>query len=106
TAGTPGPTTTTTTITTPSTTTSTTLPSGSTTLNIRVAAREDDAEESSSRKVGLTSSDLELVQDSNLQTVGIRFRNVTIPRNARILEAYVQFQVDETGSTATNLLVQ
>jgi hypothetical protein len=115
TPGTPAPTTTTTTIATPTTTvttptststTSTTLPSGSTTLNIRVSVGADDAEENSSRKVDFKSSDLELVQDSNLQTVGIRFRNVTIPRNAHILEAYVQFQVDETGSTATNLLVQ
>ena len=50
--------------------------------------------------------DIELVDDGGLQTVGLRFRNVTIPRNATILSAYVQFQVDETNSAACNLVVR
>ncbi len=78
-----------------------------TTVEVRVAAGLDDAEESSSGSVGLTSSDLELVYDSGSnQTVGIRFNGLDIPQGATIVNAYVQFQVDETNSTATSLLIQ
>jgi hypothetical protein len=71
----------------------------------RVAASSDDAEQKSS-SVSLTSSDLELVDDGGLQTVGIRFRNVTVPPGATIVNAYVQFQVDQTSSVATNLKIE
>jgi hypothetical protein len=97
----------TTTSTTPvTTTTSTTLPSGAVTLEVRVAASSDDAEEASSGSVDLTSSDLELVTDgSKVQTVGMRFPGVTIPPGALVLEAWVQFEVDETSSGATALRI-
>jgi hypothetical protein len=108
-----GPTTTTTppttTITsTTSTTTTTTLPGGVTMLNIRVAASAADAEESSSGSVTLNSSDLELVADgsNNNQTVGMRFAGVSIPQGRTIVNAWVQFQVDEATSVATSLQVQ
>ena len=72
-----------------------TVGSSVTTLEVRVAASSDDAEERSSGGVNLTSSDLELVYDGSDQTVGIRFNGVTIPQGASIRNAYVQFQVDE-----------
>lgn len=75
-------------------------------LEKRVAASADDAEESATGSVSLTSSDLELVNDGSNQTVGMRFNNVTIPPKATIQKAYIQFQTDETGSTATNLTIQ
>jgi hypothetical protein len=56
--------------------------------------------------VSLDSSDLELVDDSGVQTVGMRFLNVTVPPGATIVNAYVQFQVDETTSVATNLRIE
>jgi len=65
---------------------------------IAVTQTSDDAEESASGSVSLNSSDLELVDDNSLQTVGIRFRGVNVPRGARITNAYVQFTCDETGS--------
>jgi hypothetical protein len=55
--------------------------------------------------VSLGSSDLELVRDSDDQTVGVRFAGVPVPRRARIVAAYVQLKVDETGSTPTVLTV-
>jgi hypothetical protein len=75
-------------------------------VEIRVAASADDAEEGASGSVSLTSSDLELVLDGSMQTVGMRFNGLPIPRGANILAAYVQFQVDEVGSSATNLTIQ
>jgi hypothetical protein len=38
--------------------------------------------------------------------VGIRFRNVTVPRNAAILAAWVRFQVDETSQGTTSLTIR
>ena len=75
-------------------------------LDIRVAASSDDAEESSSGSVNLTSSDLELIQESSAQTVGMRFNSVAIPVGATIALATIQFKVDETTSTATSLTIQ
>jgi hypothetical protein len=77
-----------------------------TTVDVRVAASNDDAEESRSGSTSLTSSDLELVLDQDVQTVGMRFGNVTIPRGAVVTDAYIQFQVDETGSGATTLAIR
>ena len=77
----------------------------STVVEVRVAGSSDDAEESSSGSVSLTSSDLELVQTSSLQTVGMRFGGVAVPPGATIVDAYVQFQVDETDAGAVALTV-
>lgn len=74
-----------------------------TTFGVQVAASSDDAEESASGIIYLNSTDLELVYDDSNQTVGMRFNNIHIPRNAFITTAYVQFQVDETNSEATYL---
>ena len=67
---------------------------------------DDDAEEGDDGAgvLDIDSSDLEIVQDheddpSRNQTVGIRFRNVSIPQGAQVLSAYVQFCVDETDNT-------
>jgi PKD repeat protein len=80
------------------------------TLEIQVAAGADDAEESASGTMYLTSSDLELVYDdyadAGNQKVGMRFAGVDIPQGATIYNAYVQFQVDETGSEETYLTIE
>jgi len=54
------------------------------TITVQVSQSSDDAEEQSGGSVGLTSSDLELVQESTLQTVGIRFQGITVPKSATI----------------------
>lgn len=77
-------------------------------LSITVSKGIDDAEEHTQlpdKPVDLYSSDLELTQDGDHQTVGLRFTNVTIPRKAIILDAAIVFTVDEKSSnTPTSLL--
>jgi hypothetical protein len=74
-------------------------------MNIRVCQGNDDAEESSSGRVDLSSSDLEMVSESSAQTLGIRFQNVAIPKNAPILAAHIEFETDEEQSEDTNLRI-
>ncbi|WP_372882585.1 DUF5011 domain-containing protein, partial [Psychromonas sp.] len=65
-------------------------------LQSRVSTGNDDAKERPGGKMYLTSSDLELVLDSNaMQTIGVRFTGLSIPENAFITNAYIQFQADE-----------
>jgi hypothetical protein len=77
-------------------------------VEVRVALSSDDAEErTATGKTSLTSSDLELTTDgSAVQIVGMRFVGVAIPRAATIVNAYLQFKVDETSSAAASLTVQ
>ncbi len=72
---------------------------------IRVAHANDDAEESASGKVSLTSSDLELTNDGGPQTIGIRFPGLPVARGAKLTRAYVQFQVDESSAEPTTLQI-
>ena len=77
------------------------LPAG--VIDLRIASSADDAEESSSRSVSLSSSDLELVNDGTDQTVGLRFPGLSIPQGATILSAWVQFETDEVSTAGTSL---
>ena len=70
-----------------------------------VAVGSDDAEESATGSVDLKSSDLELVTESTVQTVGIRFAGVAIPKGATVTNAYIQFTTDRNSSAATSLTV-
>jgi len=75
-------------------------------FGVRVLAGTDDAEERlDTSAVSLGSSDLELGRDAAEQLVGVRFTNVRIPHGARILWAYVQFAVDETGAESSSFQV-
>ena len=78
------------------------------TLEVRVATGSDDAEQStSSGKNALTSDDLEITTDGNtVQLVGVRFAKVTIPANATITNAYVQFRVDGASTATTSLAIR
>ncbi|HEY7444940.1 MAG TPA: choice-of-anchor D domain-containing protein [Vicinamibacterales bacterium] len=79
----------------------------STTVQVRVAASSDDAEEDVlTGAVSLTSGDLELVDDGGVQIVGMRFNGIAVPPGATILDARIQFQVEQTSSTATSLTIQ
>ena len=74
------------------------------TLTASIAASADDAEESrASGTVSLASSDLELVDDTGLQTVGLRFTGLALPPGAAIVDARLQFTADESQSGATTL---
>ena len=75
-------------------------------VNIRVSASTDDAEERTTGLVKLTSSDLELTFDRTDQIIGMRFNGVAVPSAVTIVNAYIQFQVDETHSDPTSLTIQ
>ena len=78
------------------------------TVEIRISASSDDAEEkSASGVVVLGSSDLEFVdEDAPQQIVGMRFNNLSIPQNATITNAYIQFQTDEVTTNLTDLSIE
>ncbi len=64
-----------------------------------INASSDDAEEKvSNGDLNLVSSDLELATDAELQLVGLRFANPSIPKNSTIINAYVQFTVEMTNN--------
>lgn len=77
-------------------------------ITSQVNASADDAEEAiNTGRVTITSSDLELGMDGTTsQLVGMRFNHISTPQNASILSAYVEFEVDQTGSVPTSLLLQ
>jgi hypothetical protein len=75
-------------------------------FEIRVAGSSDDAEERSSGRISLTSSDLELVNDKIDQTVGMRFNNLNLEQGSNITQAYIQFQADEISSGNISLTIQ
>src|SRR5689334_1706249 len=74
----------------------------------QVSSSVNDAEESlNSGNVSITSPDLQLGAANNTaQLVGIRFTKITIPRNAVIVNAYMEFEVGATGSTSTSITIQ
>jgi hypothetical protein len=80
---------------------------GNGSLSVRISNGNDDAEEKvSDGDMYLTSSDLEMVMDgSKEQLVGMRFRNISIPQGSRILNAYLEFEADESDSGTSNLTI-
>ncbi|WP_372882523.1 GDSL-type esterase/lipase family protein, partial [Psychromonas sp.] len=71
------------------------------TLQRTVSASAEDIEEEGNGKMDFSSSDLELGSYPNpndQQTVAIRFTDLSIPSNANITKAYIQFKVDEKSS--------
>ncbi len=76
------------------------------TVEARTATSADDAEEFASGKVYINSSDLELVFDTSVQTVGMRWAALAIPPGATITAAYIQFAAKEAHSEATTLTLR
>jgi hypothetical protein len=76
-------------------------------VQARVAAGSDDAEERSGAVVDLASTDLELVTDGSMvQTVGLRFPGLAVPRGAQVTAASIQFQTDEVSTDAASLTIR
>ena len=77
---------------------------GAFTVEVRVAATNDDAEENSDVSMdALDSSDLELgyegtASPDTLQIVGVRFTGVDIPKGVAIKKAWVQFTADDVDN--------
>ncbi len=79
-----------------------------TTVVSQVGSSAGDAEENlNSGNVSVTSPDLQLVSDNNIvQLVGMRFTGITIPRNAQVVTAYVEFEAAATDTGATSLTIR
>ena len=73
-------------------------------LDTRIVASADDAEETAAGKVLLRRRWLDLVYDGANQTVGLRFK-VPVPHGATIRRAWVQFTADKANSEATSLTI-
>ena len=84
--------------------------SSSTILRVPVAESNDDVEVSTD--FNTTSSDLELggfdTYNSGAQYVAIRFQNITLPPNAQISKAYIQFTAKDvnTGTASVSIKCQ
>ena len=76
------------------------------TLEVRIVASSDDAEEFANGTSYLISGDLELIHDASDQTVGMRWPAITIPPGATITAAWLQFAAREAHSVATNLTIR
>lgn len=77
------------------------------TLRLQPGSSKDTAEETAKGSVGLTSSDLEIVEDKkNTQVVGIRIPNVNLNSADKLERAFLQFVVDETGKAETRLEIR
>ena len=80
------------------------------TNNYMILSSNDDVEEDiGTGNVYATSTDLEMTYDQpndEDQIVGVRFIDVVVPDGKLIEEAYIQFTVDETSTSATNLSIK
>ena len=87
-----------------------TSPSPLYTVTSTVNSSANDAEQSVSGPVSLTSTDLELVRDDGTgagdQIIGLRFENVVVPPGAFIAAANIQFSADETQNEPTALILR
>jgi hypothetical protein len=75
-------------------------------LTTAIAAGTDDAEEHAAGQVYTHHKGLQLVQAASTQTVGLRFADIGIPRDATIHAAHIQFSAHRGHSGAVNLVVQ
>jgi len=77
------------------------------TLEIAISNGDDDVEEHRFGNLYKDSGDLELVYDFvnkfSYQKIGLRFRNIKLPKNATITNAYIQFTSEKENSDATEL---
>ncbi len=78
------------------------------TIESYITVSNNDAEEHPDGNVELVSSDLEMTEEIDIQTIGIRFSNLKIPQNAIITKAYIQFHVDEVsfGECLLNIYIE
>ena len=78
------------------------------TISASIASSSNDAEEAADGTVSLTSTDLEMTDDTaggaGGQSVGLRF-NIQVPPGALISEARIQFTADEDQSGSADLTI-
>jgi len=81
------------------------------TFQQQISSSSNDAEEKfDGSYVTTTSSDIEMMYDSwnsqGLQKIGLRFDNITIPSNATISNAYIQFTADGNSSGSMSMTIE
>ena len=76
------------------------------TLDLVIDEGADDVEQRSTGAMLSNSTDLELVDDGGLQTVGLRFEGAGIPPRAQIVTATLKFAVDETSAGAADVVIR
>ena len=72
-------------------------------LERHITLSNNDAEEHIDGRMDISSSDLEMSWEEDVQTVGLRFQNITIPRGAIVKKAWIQFETDEPSDIETKL---
>lgn len=86
------------------------VPPTTVTLERRIAASEDDAEETlATGSMNLGSSDLDMGEDNppdEPRLVGLRFTQVDIPAGATITQAFLRFTCDEVSTEPSNLEIK
>ena len=76
-------------------------------LEVPIISTADDAEQRSNGSISMSSSDLELVfEKTGNQVVGMRFQAINLPAQATVLNAYIQFTVDEISNNPTQLSIR
>lgn len=76
-------------------------------VSVRVNAGSDDAEQNlTTNSVVTNSNDLEFTYDgAPNQSIGMRFNSITIPKNATITNAYIEFTNKTSFSGTVNLTI-
>jgi chitodextrinase len=85
------------------------VPAKPVTIQSRIVNGMDDIEEFANGQIQTNSSDLELVYEVGTpqnQIIGLRFHNMSIPPNAHILNAYIEFEVDEVSTAPASLVIK
>jgi hypothetical protein len=70
-----------------------------------VLHQDDDAEEDQEGAVRVDSGNLELIQESGTQLVGLRFDQIQLAHDSVIRSAYVQFTCDKPSKAPTSLII-
>jgi len=71
-----------------------------------ISSGADDAEEHADGSMDTSSSDLEMTDDGNTQTIGLRFKNIPIVKDSTITSAKITFTADGGFSGATSLTLK
>lgn len=75
-------------------------------IQIPITAGMDDVEEQENGSIYNNSTDLELIDDAGeQQTVGLHFKNIQLPAEATIEQAYIQFRTDESSIGTCDLQI-
>ncbi len=87
-----------------------TNPANRVTFCVSIASSSDDAEESPSGVMNLTSGDLDMVHDETEpdagdQAIGLRFADIRAPHGTYVVSAHIQFTSEEVQTNAAALTI-